>query len=265
MAARFERCRVHAVYELPKTQLRELMEKLRQFGTQVTQTASIMSSSFPEGQKVFGTGAGTIPSTDLPGLTGTFGGIGGTNVTIAMDTTCLTGTNWHLHLPSMKGLKPLTDFLSNPTLTLDLYSRDTSPGREEPDFHVGSPELEAGPSLEYLPAPDVLLVKWRLNYPHRNWEQTKKMAALQDLSEARLTVFFKPLISGYSDAMRPVQIDIVSDKAALSLTSFQKVPTSTGGTGSGKSSGSGATIAKAYLRNGFGGIVTCCKPGDADT
>lgn len=39
----------------------------------------------------------------------------------------------------------------------------------------------------------------------------------------------------------------------------------TGSTGSGKTSASGAAIAKAYLRNGFGGIVTCCKPGDADT
>jgi len=38
-----------------------------------------------------------------------------------------------------------------------------------------------------------------------------------------------------------------------------------GSTGSGKSSGSGAAIAKAFLRNGFGGLVTCCKPADADT
>jgi len=38
----------------------------------------------------------------------------------------------------------------------------------------------------------------------------------------------------------------------------------TGGTGSGKTSGSGAAIAKAYLRHGFGGIVTCCKPDEPD-
>ena len=38
----------------------------------------------------------------------------------------------------------------------------------------------------------------------------------------------------------------------------------TGATGSGKTSGSGAAIAQAFLRNGFGGIVTCCKPGEAD-
>ena len=34
----------------------------------------------------------------------------------------------------------------------------------------------------------------------------------------------------------------------------------TGATGSGKSSGSGAAIAKAYLRAGMGGIVMCSKP-----
>lgn len=38
----------------------------------------------------------------------------------------------------------------------------------------------------------------------------------------------------------------------------------TGSTGSGKTSGSGAALAKAYLRNGFGGIVTCCKPDDPE-
>lgn len=39
----------------------------------------------------------------------------------------------------------------------------------------------------------------------------------------------------------------------------------TGSTGSGKSSGSGAAIAKAYIRQGYGGLVSSCKPGDADT
>ena len=38
----------------------------------------------------------------------------------------------------------------------------------------------------------------------------------------------------------------------------------TGATGSGKTSGSGAAIARAYLQNGFGGIVTCTKPDDAE-
>jgi hypothetical protein len=38
----------------------------------------------------------------------------------------------------------------------------------------------------------------------------------------------------------------------------------TGSSGSGKTSGSGAAIAKAYLRNGFGGIVTCCKPDEPE-
>jgi len=37
-----------------------------------------------------------------------------------------------------------------------------------------------------------------------------------------------------------------------------------GSTGSGKTSGSGAAIAKAYLRDGFGGIVTCCKPDEPE-
>lgn len=38
-----------------------------------------------------------------------------------------------------------------------------------------------------------------------------------------------------------------------------------GMTGSGKSSGSGQMIARSYLRNGFGGLVLCAKPGEADT
>jgi len=38
-----------------------------------------------------------------------------------------------------------------------------------------------------------------------------------------------------------------------------------GGIGSGKSSGSGQTIAKSYLRAGFGGVVLCAKPDEADT
>lgn len=36
-----------------------------------------------------------------------------------------------------------------------------------------------------------------------------------------------------------------------------------GGSGSGKSSGSGKTIAKAYLQAGFGGLVLCAKPEEA--
>ncbi len=38
-----------------------------------------------------------------------------------------------------------------------------------------------------------------------------------------------------------------------------------GMTGSGKSSGSGKLLAMSYLRHGFGGVVLCCKPGEADT
>lgn len=37
-----------------------------------------------------------------------------------------------------------------------------------------------------------------------------------------------------------------------------------GGTGSGKTSGSGRALARAYLRAGFGGLVLCAKPGEAD-
>lgn len=37
-----------------------------------------------------------------------------------------------------------------------------------------------------------------------------------------------------------------------------------GGTGSGKSSGSGRALAHAFLRAGFGGLVLCAKPGEAD-
>lgn len=37
-----------------------------------------------------------------------------------------------------------------------------------------------------------------------------------------------------------------------------------GGIGSGKSSGSGATVAKAFLRHGFGGLVLCAPPGEKD-
>lgn len=36
-----------------------------------------------------------------------------------------------------------------------------------------------------------------------------------------------------------------------------------GGTGSGKSSGSGAALATAYLKAGFGGLVLCAKPDEA--
>lgn len=35
-----------------------------------------------------------------------------------------------------------------------------------------------------------------------------------------------------------------------------------GGIGSGKTSGSGRTIAKAFLKNGFGGIIPCAKPDE---
>ncbi|MEJ0027692.1 MAG: TraM recognition domain-containing protein [Rhizomicrobium sp.] len=36
-----------------------------------------------------------------------------------------------------------------------------------------------------------------------------------------------------------------------------------GGTGSGKTSGSGSTVAQTYLRAGFGGLVCCAKPDEA--
>ncbi len=38
----------------------------------------------------------------------------------------------------------------------------------------------------------------------------------------------------------------------------------TGSTGSGKTSSSGAALSRAYLQNGFGGLVTCSKPTDAE-
>ena len=37
-----------------------------------------------------------------------------------------------------------------------------------------------------------------------------------------------------------------------------------GGTGSGKTSGSGQALAHAFLRAGFGGLVLCAKPGEAE-
>lgn len=37
-----------------------------------------------------------------------------------------------------------------------------------------------------------------------------------------------------------------------------------GGIGSGKSSGSGAAVAKSFLRSGFGGLVLCAPPGEKD-
>jgi type IV secretory pathway TraG/TraD family ATPase VirD4 len=37
-----------------------------------------------------------------------------------------------------------------------------------------------------------------------------------------------------------------------------------GRSGSGKTSGSGQALAKAYLRSGFGGVVLCAKPDEAD-
>lgn len=38
-----------------------------------------------------------------------------------------------------------------------------------------------------------------------------------------------------------------------------------GGIGSGKTSGSGAALAKSFLRNGFGGLVLCAKKDEVDT
>jgi hypothetical protein len=38
-----------------------------------------------------------------------------------------------------------------------------------------------------------------------------------------------------------------------------------GGIGSGKTSGSGKKLAKAFLKNGFGGLVHCAKPEEKDT
>ena len=38
-----------------------------------------------------------------------------------------------------------------------------------------------------------------------------------------------------------------------------------GGIGSGKSSGSGKTLARAFLSNGFGGLVHCAKPEEKET
>lgn len=38
-----------------------------------------------------------------------------------------------------------------------------------------------------------------------------------------------------------------------------------GGIGSGKTSGSGATLARAFLRSGFGGLVLCAKKDELDT
>lgn len=37
-----------------------------------------------------------------------------------------------------------------------------------------------------------------------------------------------------------------------------------GGIGSGKTSGSGAAIARAFLSNGFGGLVCCAKPSERE-
>lgn len=37
-----------------------------------------------------------------------------------------------------------------------------------------------------------------------------------------------------------------------------------GGIGSGKTSGSGRTLAKSYLKNGFGGLVLCAKPDERE-
>ena len=38
-----------------------------------------------------------------------------------------------------------------------------------------------------------------------------------------------------------------------------------GGIGSGKTSGSGAALARAYMRAGFGGLVLCAKKDEVDT
>ena len=74
--------------------------------------------------------------------------------------------------------------------------------------------------------------------------------------------------------LSPIRTAVVQDELDQPLLYFGDEPLTlracaeglfvTGSTGSGKTSGSGKAIATAYLRHGYGGIVTCVKPGDAD-
>jgi hypothetical protein len=74
--------------------------------------------------------------------------------------------------------------------------------------------------------------------------------------------------------LNPPQHPVIQDELDRPLLFFGEEPLTlraccegiliTGSTGSGKTSGSGAAIAKSFLRNGFGGIVTCCKPDEPE-
>jgi NAD(P)-dependent dehydrogenase (short-subunit alcohol dehydrogenase family) len=71
-----------------------------------------------------------------------------------------------------------------------------------------------------------------------------------------------PQPSAYQDELdRPL---LFFGEEALTLRACCEGILITGSTGSGKTSGSGSAIAKAFLRNGFGGIVTCCKPDEPE-
>ncbi len=54
----------------------------------------------------------------------------------------------------------------------------------------------------------------------------------------------------------------LSPKDRLTIEDFFAGVHVTGGNGSGKTSGSGQTMAKAFLRGGFGGLVLCAKPDE---
>ena len=92
----------------------------------------------------------------------------------------------------------------------------------------------------------------------------------------KLSQLFLPHLSSRNTIRPRAQRHFVSDPAyslltlnrhgdALSVSNLYEGVFVSGATGSGKSSGSGRALALAMLRAGWGGIVLCAKPGEADT
>lgn len=71
----------------------------------------------------------------------------------------------------------------------------------------------------------------------------------------------EPAVSSQDPLDQPL---LMFGDEALTLRSCLEGILIIGGTGSGKTSGSGAAIANTYLQNGFGGIISCCKPDEAE-
>lgn len=75
----------------------------------------------------------------------------------------------------------------------------------------------------------------------------------------------KEIYTGSSEDLNKGLIGLTSkEEDILTISDFVRGCQIFGGIGSGKTSGSGKTIAKAFLKKGFGGLVLCGKPDEAE-